>query len=239
MSTITQTPWRILDGNCTSIENARVCLFLTNHKKVGLKELYKQEITRQIHLLSNPILLVEHPDDTKNSPVPAECWENQALLKKIEAQSRKFDFLLKGVEHLLSYDFPLSDKIKAVQHIVNNAKVLDLPVEEISMEQLKEHLKDIDAHQPQLLQAQAKLAEWLKIVHRTYKNQTVKETFSPRQSDLISKISISLPDHSQVFTFCGKSHADPQTSIAPQEAERLVKFVKGLQLPYMIISIES
>lgn len=225
----------VFRGNVDSIESAQLVVFLNKHENTS----YQQEIDGTLKIiqnLSSIILLVEHPRDEERwkDQVKTICWEKPELIESIKKRKVQFEFLAKSILSFLDPNYLFKDKILAMKHIVNNARLLNLEINKVDQLLINEQLKDIEKNKEPLLLTRFLLKSWLDTIHDAYIKQTTFNTFSARQTHLIDLIKHYLDRGQQVLVVCGHSHGNPKDSTKPEEAEKLLTFIENTHRPYLI-----
>lgn len=231
---------KIFQATASTVEEARLCVFLINHENSYLKDYVGDEVLNKIADLSKAILLVENPEDiSKYKQIKAECWEDPSLIEQLGKRKNQFEVLLEATKNLFSLTYPLDTKMKAIRCILKNAKTLKLEIENLDEETIKSQLENISKYETTLKANQRQLAECLQQIHSNYLQQTVIETYPKRQTRLISYLETSLAKYDKVLLFCGPSHADLEKSVDHKETERFVKFIHSLSDPYIIYACDG
>ncbi len=209
------------------VSNApKVVLFLVNHKNercnTVLLDIFKRFVPS-----SDDILLHEDCEYTVPHEFQAlkKCWEKTEIVTNFEQKSREFDLFYDVAQNFSGSSYTTKYRLDAAKKIKTMAKEADLDAADLDIEQVQILLNDNASCSLRLENIGVKLTLIVQRLFILLKNNTVKSTFHERQTALIEEIGNSLKFR-RVFVVCGSHHGDPDTSIFPQEANRLLSFLK-------------
>ncbi|MGA8163895.1 MAG: hypothetical protein WB791_02585 [Waddliaceae bacterium] len=219
------------ESNVDDVRDAQVHIFLVNHEKADQNKI----IAKALELLKpteEDILLVEDTRfiDRWNFAGVKKLWENPEIFKKATMQRKRISYIEQVVPRLKEPDYPLERKIKATRLFFSLCEWLGLKdnsLEAFNVEELLscfEH-SDEERSAEKIKNFQEKALSSLNLLKKELFKIIVKQTFTPRQSYLISKIKECF-SYAKVFLICGSSHGNVNTSNFPDEAERLIHFLQ-------------